>query len=310
MDRATLSFAQHVVGAPAATWDESTVRHLATQVAPDGLGGISSWLLRGDANYLWARWFLESLADPTPYLAGKKHYPHLYQCVSDALSAEANQLPADERRELAGSLAKLLWQDISGRIVGRRAPADRETRLFLWDMSCSRCWICGAEFNDWARAEFLREESDSNPQTLPFIDFYKPRGKKLADLRIEVEHVVPHSGGGASDLRNLRLSCGWCNRAKSNRTLLYDAEGVTRKFHHPALGSVSIPQPFWVVRFLAMRGRCEDTTGCAARTTSDELTVAPRSVHGAPNPANLMVVCREHDPLRDARLVARKFVLG
>lgn len=309
MDRATLSFAQNMVGATTATWDESTVRHLATRVAPDGLGGMSSWLLRGDANYLWARWFLESLADPMPYLEGTKHYPHLYQCVSGVLSAEASQLPADERRELASGLAKLLWQEIRGRIIGRRVPADRETRLFLWDMY-PRCWICGAEFNDWARAEFLWEESNSEPQTMPFVDFYRPRGKKLTDLRIEVEHVVPHSGGGTEELHNLRLSCGWCNRAKSNRMLLYDAEAVTRKFHHPVLGNVSVPQPFWVVRFLAMRGRCEDVSGCGARTTSDELTVAPRSVNGAPNPANLMVVCREHDPLRDVRLVAKKFVAG
>lgn len=306
MDLTTLNFAHYVIASNAATWDEATVRDLATKVAPQGLGGTSSWLIGGDANYLWARWFLEGLADPLPYLDGRKKYPHLYECVRAALTADAGQLPADERADLARGLAKLLWQEIRGRVVGQRVNTDRETRLFLWDLY-PRCWVCGAAFSDWARAEFLQEEGDIDPRTPPFVDFYKPRGITLIDLRIEVEHVVPYSAGGANERHNLRLSCGWCNRAKSNRTLLYDAEGAPRKRRHPTLGIVSVPQPFWVVRFLAMRGRCEDVSGCAARTTTDELTVAPRSVHGAPNPANLIVVCREHDPLRDVRLVAPRF---
>lgn len=306
MDLTTLDFTRHVVESNSATWDEATVRDLATKIAPQGLGGTSGWLLRGDANYLWARWFLEALADPLPYLDGRKQYPHLYQRVSAALAADAGHLPADERAELARGLAKLLWQEIRGRAVSQRVNTDRETRIFLWDLY-PRCWVCGAAFSEWARADFLHEESGTDRRTLPFVDFYKPRGLTLNDLRIEVEHVVPNSAGGTSEIHNLRLSCGWCNRAKSNRTLIYDAEGATRNRRHPTLGIVSVPQPFWVVRFLAMRGRCEDVSGCSMRTTTDELTVAPRNIYGAPNPANLIVVCREHDPLRDVRLVAPRF---
>jgi len=71
---------------------------------------------------------------------------------------------------------------------------------------------------------------------------------------------------------------------------------------------VSVPQPFWVVRFLAMRARCEDPSGCQRKTATDELTVAPRNHGGSPNPANLMVVCHDHDPMTDVRLVAARYV--
>ncbi|MCV2491661.1 HNH endonuclease [Geodermatophilus sp. YIM 151500] len=307
MDRALGDFIQQAFEVDAAVWDEDGVRDIAAKVAPASLGGLTNWLLRGDINHLWARWFLEGLADPLPYLEGTQQYAHLYKRVSDALASDAGLLPADERTQLASRLTKLLWRKIGRLEVGRRVVADRETRLFLWELY-PRCWVCGAEFSDWARAAFLGEESDAEPRTPPFVDFYTSRGVKLLDLRIEVEHVVAHSSGGSSLLHNLRLACGWCNRVKSNRALIYDAEGAPRVRKHPTLGPVSVPQPFWVVRFLAMRGRCEDPSGCAARTSSDELTVAPRNIHGAPNPANLIVVCREHDPLRDVRLVASKFI--
>ncbi|MGY1746751.1 HNH endonuclease [Blastococcus sp. SYSU D00695] len=305
VDRALGDFIESALETDSLVWDEGGVRDLAAKIAPASLGGVTDWLLRGDVNHLWARWFLEGLADPLPYLEGGQQYAHLYKRVSDALAVDAGQLPADERVQLASRFAKLLWRQIDRLKVGRRVVADRETRLFLWELY-PRCWVCGAEFSAWARAAFLGEGSDAEPWIPPFVDFYKSRGVKLFDLRIEVEHVVAHSSGGSSFLHNLRLACGWCNRAKSSRALLYDAEGTPRIRKHPTLGWVSVPQPFWVVRFLAMRGRCEHPSGCAARTSSDELTVAPRHIHGAPNPANLMVVCRDHDPLRDVRLVASK----
>lgn len=307
VDLALGQFVQEAFAADTATWDEQAVRALATKVAPPALGGTADWLLRGDANSLWARWFLEGLADPQPYLAGDLQYAHLFKQIRDAVSTAGAQLPADEQGQLSRSLSKLLWREIEHRAVGRRVPADRELRLLLWDLY-PRCWICGAAFSDWARAVFFGEECDTAPSTLPFVDFYKPRGTLLKHLRIEVEHVVAHSGGGADDPVNLRLACGWCNRAKSDWAVLYDAEGAPRQRRHPTLGIASVPQPFWVVRFLAMRGRCEDPSGCQQRTSTAELTVAARNHGGSPNPANLMVVCHEHDPMTEARLVAARYV--
>lgn len=306
LDPAVGRFVEEALATSSAPWDEQTVRSLASKVAPSAIGGTADWLVRGDANLLWARWFLESLADPQPFLAGEMHYAHLFKQVSDAVSLMGSQLPADEQANLARTLAQLLWREITSRSPGRRTAADRELRLLLWSLY-PRCWICGGPFSDWARAQFLKEESDSSPSPLPYVDFYKPRGTSIQNLRVEIEHVVAHSGGGGDDESNLRLACGWCNRAKSNWSLLYDAEGAPRQRLHPRLGILSVPQPFWVVRFLAMRGRCEDPSGCEARAATTELTVAPRNLGGVPNPANLMVVCGEHDPFSNDRLVAARF---
>lgn len=306
VDLALGQFVQDAFAADTGAWDEDAIRSLAAKVAPPALGGTADWLLRGDTHLLWARWFLEGLADPQPYVDGKLQYAHLFKQVRDVIATIGVQLPADEQGVLSRALSKLLWREVEQRSLRRRIPADRELRLLLWDLY-PRCWICGGAFADWAKAGFLGDSTDTEPSTLPFVDFYKGRGTTLQHLRVEVEHVRPHSTGGANDPSNLRLACGWCNRAKSDWSVLYDAEGAPRKRRHPTLGVLSVPQPFWVVRFLAMRGRCEDPSGCQVRTDSAELTVAPRHPGGAPNPANLQVVCQDHDPLANERLVAARF---
>lgn len=306
IDPAVSQFVEDAIATDSAAWDGTTVQLLADSIPPWGRGGSSDWILRGDANMLWARWFLEGLADPQPFIAGEKEYPHLYKEVRDAVTFFGSHLPADERTATAKAMARLLWQEIERRSPGRRVSIDREQRLLLWDLY-PRCWICGAGFTDWARDSFLGEESDAQPSTLRFVDFYKGRGKLERHLQIEVEHVVAHAAGGRNDESNLRLACGWCNMAKSKWSSLYDIEGTPIRRKHPRLGSVSAPRPFWIVRFLAIRGRCEDQSGCQARTDDVELTVAPRRLGGTPNPANLMVVCPEHDPLSNERLVAARF---
>ena len=77
-------------------------------------------------------------------------------------------------------------------------------------------------------------------------------------------------------------------------------------FHHPKLGLVSVPQPFWVVRILALRKRCEHEA-CAGTATVSELTALPRNPLGAMNPMNLMITCFDHDPLGTDRLIPRKY---
>lgn len=306
VDLALGQFVQEAFSSDSGAWEEDVVRSLAARAAPPGLGGSFDWLLRGDTHLLWARWFLEGLADPQPYVDGHLQYAHLFKQVRDAIAVIGVHLPVDEQGELSRVLSKLLWREIEHRSIRSRIPADRELRLLLWDLY-PRCWICGGAFAEWARASFLGDDCEVEPSPLPFVDFYKARGTKLQHLRIEVEHVRAHSTGGAHDPSNLRLACGWCNRAKSDWSLLYDAEGSPRRSRHPTLGILSVPQPFWIVRTLAMRGRCEDPSGCQARAESAELTVAPRHRGGAPNPANLQVVCSVHDPFADERLVAARF---
>jgi hypothetical protein len=306
VDVAIGGFVEAAFSADTGTWDEAAMRTLAARSVPSALAGSASWLVMGDAHALWSRWFLEALADPRRYVESDLKYPHLFKQVRDSVSQLSSGMPVDEQRALSRTLADLLWREVERLAAAERVRADRELRLLLFDLY-ARCWICGGAFPDWARARFLREDSDLEPVGLPFVDFLRPRGVNAIDLRVEVEHVMPHALGGAEDLSNLRLACGWCNRAKGKRTVLYDAEGAPRAFNHPLLGLLSVPQPFWVVRLLAMRQRCEFPGGCQARSDSDELTVVPRNIGGAPNPANLMVICASHDPLRDVRLLAARY---
>jgi hypothetical protein len=48
--------------------------------------------------------------------------------------------------------------------------------------------------------------------------------QRLVMARLEVEHIVPVSKGGANDESNLWLCCPLCNRYKSDRTFARDPE--------------------------------------------------------------------------------------
>ncbi|MFT7866782.1 MULTISPECIES: HNH endonuclease [Amycolatopsis] len=133
----------------------------------------------------------------------------------------------------------------------------------------------------------------------------RPRGLKQRHLSIEIDHVTPVAGGGSNDVDNLRLACGWCNQVKSRYASLYDvATWPARHVDHPSLGWMTLPQPFWVLRIVSMRGRCEHPDGCSARLATDELFAAPARARGTLNPVNVRVYCHEHDPWSIDRLVS------
>jgi hypothetical protein len=46
----------------------------------------------------------------------------------------------------------------------------------------------------------------------------------LVMARLEIEHIIPLSGGGNNEETNLWLACPLCNRYKSDRTLAVDPE--------------------------------------------------------------------------------------
>jgi hypothetical protein len=116
--------------------------------------------------------------------------------------------------------------------------------------------------------------------------------------------VLPVAAGGTGGA-NLRLACGWCNGHKSDNLSLYDQAFNPIIVRHPVLGVVTVPRPFWVVRLLAYRRRCEwsGAGGCTRTTSNAELFIAARREGGAMNPANLTVTCEEHDPFKAIRLV-------
>jgi ATP adenylyltransferase len=41
-------------------------------------------------------------------------------------------------------------------------------------------------------------------------------GVHSSERRIEVDHIIPRSRGGTSDISNLQALCDECNRGKSN----------------------------------------------------------------------------------------------
>jgi len=237
------------------------------------------------------------------------HAETQYERASARLTHDFRDMPRDERRQLACTLAGVVRRDIERREnAARRVLRLRDRRRLLSAAGWGpRCWVCGYKFDDPAVRRFTGAGSEA--ASLPaFVDYWLPRGMRAQDLQIEVDHVVPIAAGGAEE-ENLRLACGWCNRHKSDRLALYDAPATAIEIRHPRLGIVSAPRPFWVVRLLALRGRCEWVGGCDRTAATSVLTVAPRFVGGSANPVNSWICCEEHDPIAGHRLVPRA-VLG
>jgi hypothetical protein len=46
--------------------------------------------------------------------------------------------------------------------------------------------------------------------------------ERLMGVTFEIDHIIPESHGGSTDLENLCLSCPMCNRFKTNRLLVLD----------------------------------------------------------------------------------------
>jgi hypothetical protein len=58
--------------------------------------------------------------------------------------------------------------------------------------------------------------------------------ERYAPERFAVDHIIPRSNGGSSDLDNLALTCRGCNEAKSDLTTGIDAAtGLIVSLFHP-----------------------------------------------------------------------------
>ena len=63
---------------------------------------------------------------------------------------------------------------------------------------------------------------------------YCQSAESLMGVTFEIEHILPISAGGATELANLCLSCPSCNRHKSNRLFANDPQsGVDVPLYHP-----------------------------------------------------------------------------
>ena len=295
-------------------WKEEPLRKLSSRQVPPDILGSQAWLLEADTRLTWTRWFIEGMANPSRYSRDHRlGYSHLYEEVQNELRRQHPTVPVDEVRMTAQAISEFAWDDVVRSREAGRTVISRQLREDLWFAAepSPGCYLCGYRFSSWARDRLLgREGNNRSLVELPvLVDFTRPRGTVTRDVCIEVDHVYPVRGGGQTTFHNLRLACGWCNRVKSDRRSLYEVSaGSAGTIEIGALGTVTIPQPFWVLRLVATRARCEHQSGCRARLTTEELFVAPRSPQGALNPVNAIVYCAVHDPWANARFVGRDVI--
>lgn len=297
-------------------WERDLLRSLSVLQTPQNVLGSQAWLLEADVRVTWTQWFIDSLVSRSRYIEDLNlRYSHLYFDVHRQLQIKYPHVPADELREAARVVSELAWEDINRRREIRRRSIPRQVREDLWLAAepSPRCYLCGYLFTSQARDRLLRRTAGRNvAYELPLlVDFARPRGLRERDLGIEVDHVSPVSMGGLTSLENLRLACGWCNRVKSDRRSLYEAPaGMVRRVSIRGLGTVAVPQPLWVLRMVAIRGRCEHSSGCTAKLDTHELFIAPGNLAGTLNPVNTLIVCSDHDPWASSRYVGRRSLLG
>lgn len=293
-------------------WTESGLREVAGLSAPSGILGKNEWILKADYAITVGRWFLEGLVDLARHVESGSNIGHVYVEIFAQLRVLSQHAPEDEVELAATQLADFAWREIEARRGIGRERISAALRQAVWFNSGpdQRCYLCGYRFTQHARDLFLRRtQQEMAPLTL--VDFTRPRGLNARHLRIELDHKIPVAEGGATDEDNLYLACGWCNLTKSKLWSVYDAKawaaGIV-KHPDPKIGTVTIPQPLWILRLIAARGRCEAAATCPARLNNSELFAAPFRAGGALTPTNLMVVCCQHDPWASSRFIAPSFL--
>jgi len=284
-------------------WDVEKISRIANLSVPESVLGRQKTLLRADVNIQWARWFVESLADPLGYLKYDFSYPTLFSDVLTAVNEKFNQYTKNEKVKIASSVARILQSQINRMKSSlKRQQISRKDKDLLLELAGNppRCWICGAIFSNEAVDNYLYRKSTSIRMP-KFIDIFFPRGLNQRDLTIEIDHIVAHSLGGSSE-DNLALACGWCNRNKNNYLSIYDTNGQPKKAVANSIGVRTLPHPFWSIRLLSTVRICEFLDGCASATSNSNLTITSINQNGSMNPTNIRVTCYEHDNLQVIRL--------
>lgn len=293
---------------PASAWDYEAIKKLAGGRFPDVFFGDQEPLLRADQYRLWLRWFLDGLVSPRRVAQD----PTLGRLdILQAVVARVKRIyPAvDVPRQ--GLLADEITNHLLAEVLRLRQRFARDAannltkRTLLQAATPPRCYICGFAFSAEAKDTLLRVKG-RNPVTMAgLVDVFRPRVRQR-DFQIEVEHLVPVANGGSGQ-SNLRLACGWCKKHKSSRVSLYEASFTTAGTSGFMIGPhrlFELPAPFWMIRTLALRGRCEHPDGCDATARTSELFVALTDWGGSPNPTNLSIYCAAHDPIRVERIMA------
>ena len=292
----------------ASPWSGSDPGALAT-ITFDRLS-INDGLMKSDAHLLELRWFVEGFipsgfTNDRPAAVGV-----LYKHCLTRVQEQFPLYGANQQRELARQLREIALELLMRETVARRS-IPKSTRDQLLDLAggTPRCYLCGSAFDALAIELFLGETKIAIPAD-HVIDFMYPKGIVSQDHTIVVDHVRPVADGGVTDIQNMRLACGFCNSIKSDALTLYGSSRRVRDFVHPALGAGRVvpPNPLWVLRLLALVGKCAE---CGVSSEEAGLRVTPFPVDPLPrysNPSNLRVICETHDPIRTLRFVDRKLL--
>jgi 5-methylcytosine-specific restriction endonuclease McrA len=266
--------------------------------APEETHGMAGAILRDDFNYALARWFIRALhapADPNrpPYAAVQERVKGLLR----ARFAHASEL---DLQTGASRLARLIVEaDVFAARSTRKKEVSVAERFQLLAHAEQCCEICGYRFPEEIIKQFINGEKQGGV-TYPLYDYLKQTRLSSKHSQIEIDHIHPLAKGGADDLSNLQLLCGFCNLAKRDRLTLFDVGIGGVEIKHPKLGTTVLSSRFLVVRVL-VGGRCFKC-GLAARER--ELTIAPISLIGEINPSNVRATCYECDPIHQYRFVA------
>ena len=303
-------FLEHTSQDPGSLWRLPELEGMASRPPPDDMLHRNGTVLRADAYAIWFRWFVEGLCNPLRYVGDETKT--IIDVLADTI-ARVDEIyprePRDERLVLAQRLAQRVMVEVERRRDLGRVGASSLLKRELVDAAggVPRCYICGFRFGPDALDKFLKRRAGIKLSLPSFVDVLRPRGLSDRDIGIEVDHVVPVAGGGGGR-DNLALACGWCNKSKGARTSIYDADGRPPRSSY-VLGAHTwheLPHPFWTVRILATRARCEHGGGCPARPQEAELFLAPGDHRGSPNPSNLHVYCSAHDPYAAHRFYGRE----
>lgn len=268
----------------------------------------STPLVDCDLGFLRHEWVVEGIIDLAPFFEDETlHFGYFYASVKQGLLNAFPSAPHDEIEDGAALFAKPAWRLISARRAASRERFSRPLRHEVWlnAQPEARCHLCGFHFDEPARERFLGRAPATSRSVPLLVDLARPRGLQDSDREIAIDHVNPVAAGGATEIDNLRLACGWCNAHKGDLWHLFNSPRQRRRrIRHPAGNWLSVPAPFWVVRLVRFRGRCEHAQSCQARLNTHELFVAPSGAAGALNPLNARVYCEDHDPWNVFRWVS------
>lgn len=296
---------------PLSRWKADEILAMAGRAPPDDLIRRNERIVKADTYTLWFRWFVEGLCNPSRYVGDEtKTIVDVLADTRDRIDLFYGQEAAGQRDALARAVSTHVMTEVTRRRqIGRINASILQKRDLIDASGTPRCWLCGFAFSEQAIARFLMNRSGSALTELEFVDVFRPRGLYVRDITIEVEHKVPVAGGGGG-ADNLALACGWCNKSKGARTGLYDASASAPRTRF-ALGGTEwheLPHPFWTVRLVATRRQCEAVEDCSASADTEEMFIAPSDPRGSPNPSNLHVYCKAHDPYAGQRHLGRETV--